>query len=164
MSSPFKYSIVIQDSMISTPKIGCLQWEPVVLKNHKGAQTWLYIETTWASSIIWMLRFPLTDPMEKEMATHSSIFTWRIPGTGEPGGLPSMGSHRVGHAWSNLAAAAATQILTWDVVQALGMWRVPHGILMCRPSWESQPQSFEFFILGWRLKEKTRKHRHPMTV
>ena len=35
--------------------------------------------------------------LEKEMATHSSILTWRIPGTGEPGGLPSMGLHRVGH-------------------------------------------------------------------
>ena len=35
--------------------------------------------------------------LEKEMATHSSILSWRIPGTGEPGGLPSMGSHRVGH-------------------------------------------------------------------
>ena len=40
------------------------------------------------------------------MATHSSVLAWRIPGTGEPGGLPSMGSHRVGHDWSNLAAAA----------------------------------------------------------
>ena len=37
------------------------------------------------------------DPLEKEMATHSSALAWRIPGTGEPGGLPSMGSHRVGH-------------------------------------------------------------------
>ena len=35
--------------------------------------------------------------LEKEMATHSSVFAWRIPGMGEPGGLPSMGSHRVGH-------------------------------------------------------------------
>ena len=43
---------------------------------------------------------------EKEMATHSSVLAWRIPGTGEPGGLPSMGSHRVGHDWSALAAAA----------------------------------------------------------
>ena len=40
------------------------------------------------------------------MATHSSVLAWRIPGTGEPGGLPSMGSHRVGHDWSDLAAAA----------------------------------------------------------
>ena len=41
------------------------------------------------------------------MATHSSVLAWKIPGTGEPGGLPSMGSHRVGHDWGDLAAAAA---------------------------------------------------------
>ena len=41
------------------------------------------------------------------MARHSSTLAWRIPGTGDPGGLPSMGSHRVGHNWSDLAAAAA---------------------------------------------------------
>ena len=44
--------------------------------------------------------------LEKEMATHSSVLAWRNPGTGEPGGLPSMGSHRVGHDRSALAAAA----------------------------------------------------------
>ena len=44
--------------------------------------------------------------LEKEMATHSSVLAWRIPGTGEPGGLPSMGSHRVGHDYSDLAATA----------------------------------------------------------
>ena len=42
------------------------------------------------------------------MATHSNVLAWRIPGTGEPGGLPSMGSHRFGHDWSELAAAAET--------------------------------------------------------
>ena len=41
--------------------------------------------------------------LEKEMATHSSVLAWRIPGMGEPGGLPSMGSHTVGHNWSDLA-------------------------------------------------------------
>ena len=41
------------------------------------------------------------------MATHSSVLAWRIPGTGEPGGLPSMGLHRVRHDRSDLAAAAA---------------------------------------------------------
>ena len=46
--------------------------------------------------------------LEKEMATHSSILAWKIGGTGEPGGLPSVVSHRVGHDWSDLAAAAAT--------------------------------------------------------
>ena len=45
--------------------------------------------------------------LEKEMATHSSVLAWRIPGTGELVGLPSLGSHRVGHDWSDLAAAAA---------------------------------------------------------
>ena len=44
--------------------------------------------------------------LEKEMATHSRVLAWRIRGMGEPGGLPSMGSHRVGHDWSDLAAAA----------------------------------------------------------
>ena len=47
--------------------------------------------------------------LEKEMATYSSVLAWRIPGTGEPGGLPSAGSHRVGHDWSDLAAAAAAK-------------------------------------------------------
>ena len=45
--------------------------------------------------------------VEEEMATHSSVLAWRIPGMEEPGGLPSMGSHRVRHDWSNLAAAKA---------------------------------------------------------
>ena len=45
--------------------------------------------------------------LEKEMATHSSVLAWRIPGTAEPGGLPSLGSHRVRYDLSDLAAAAA---------------------------------------------------------
>ena len=45
--------------------------------------------------------------LEKEMTTHSTVLAWRIPGTAEPGGLPSMGSHRVGHDWSDLAVAVA---------------------------------------------------------
>ena len=52
------------------------------------------------------------DPLEKEMATHSSIFAWRIPWMEEPGGLPFMGSHRVGHEWSDLAAAAAAAAIS----------------------------------------------------
>ena len=50
--------------------------------------------------------------LEKEMATYSNVLAWRIPGTGEPGGLPSMGLHRVGHDWSDLAAAALLQSYT----------------------------------------------------
>ena len=48
--------------------------------------------------------------LEKETATHSSVLAWRIPGTAEPRGLPSLGSHRVGLDWSDLATAAAA---TW---------------------------------------------------
>ena len=60
------------------------------------------------------------------MATHSSVLAWRIPGMGEPGGLPFMGSHRVGHDWSDLAAAAAAtpkakamkaKINKWDYIK-----------------------------------------------
>ena len=49
------------------------------------------MQETWLRSLVW------EDPLEKGMGTHASILAWRIPGTGEPGGLPSMGSHRVGH-------------------------------------------------------------------
>ena len=59
---------------------------------------------TWLSDFTFTFHFYA---LEKEMATHSSILAWRVPGTGEPGGLPSMGSHRIGHDWSDLAAAAA---------------------------------------------------------
>ena len=45
--------------------------------------------------------------LEKEIATHSSVLAWRIPGMAEPGGLPSVGSHRVGYDLSVLAAAAS---------------------------------------------------------
>ena len=45
--------------------------------------------------------------LEKEMATHSSVLAWRIPGTGEPGVLPSMGLHRVRHTWSDLAVSSS---------------------------------------------------------
>ena len=50
--------------------------------------------------------------LEKEMAAHSSVLAWRIPGMREPGGLPSLGSHRIRHDWSNLAEVAAATVLT----------------------------------------------------
>ena len=45
----------------------------------------------------WVQSLGQEDPLEEGMTTHSSVLAWRIPGTGEPGGLPSMGSHRVEH-------------------------------------------------------------------
>ena len=64
-----------------------------------------------AKSRTWLSDFPFTfhfHALEKEMATHSSNLAWRIPGMEEPGVLPSMGSHRVRHDWSDLAASALT--------------------------------------------------------
>ena len=52
------------------------------------------------------------------MATYSNVLAWRIPGTGERGGLPSVGSHRVGHDWGDLAAAAAAASL-WRPTSSL---------------------------------------------
>ena len=51
--------------------------------------------------------------LEKEMTPHSSVLAWRIPGTGEPAGLPSMGSQRVRHDWSDLVAAATVLLVTY---------------------------------------------------
>ena len=71
--------------------------------------------------------------MEKEMATHSSILSWRILWTEEPGGLPSIGSHRVGQNWSDLACmhALEKEMATYSSILA---WRIPgteeHGGLL----------------------------------
>ena len=71
----------------------------------------LRVGHNWATSLSLFSFFPTFTfhfhALEKEMATHSCALAWRIPGTEEPGGLPSMGSHRVGHNWRDLAAAAA---------------------------------------------------------
>ena len=74
----------------------------------KAAVHWVAEGRTWLSDFTFTFHFYA---LEKEMATHSSVLAWRTPGTGEPGGLPSMGSHRVGHDWSDLAAAAAAATL-----------------------------------------------------
>ena len=65
---------------------------------------------TWMSDFTFTFNF---HALEKKMATHSSVLAWRIPGMGEPGGLLSMGSHRVRHDWSDLAAAADLMFLFW---------------------------------------------------
>ena len=70
--------------------------------------------------------------LEKAMAAHSSVLAWRIPGMGEPGGLPFMGSHRVGHDCSDLAAAAAVikygLLLVSVCVGLLHSWDSPTGL------------------------------------
>ena len=72
--------------------VGCSRW---------GLEGW-----TWLSDFTFTFHF---QALEKEMATHSSVLAWRIPGMGKPGWLLSMGLHRVRHDWSNLAVAADLQ-------------------------------------------------------
>ena len=75
----------LQPSCLENPMNGGAWWAAV----HGVAKSW-----TRLSDFPFTFHFPA---LEKEMATHPSVLAWRIPGTGEPGGLPSMGSHRVGH-------------------------------------------------------------------
>ena len=78
------------------------------LENPMDGGAWWAIVHGVAKSQTWLNDFTLTfhfHALEKQMATHSSVLTWRIPGIAEPGGLPSMGSYRVRHDWSDLAAA-----------------------------------------------------------
>ena len=82
----------LQYSCLENPMDGGAWWAAV----HGVAKSW-----AWRSNFT--VTFHL-HALEKEMATYSSVLAWKIPGMGEPGGLISMGSHRVGHDWSDLAA------------------------------------------------------------
>ena len=91
------------------------------LENPMDSGAWWATVHGVVNSRTWLSDFTFTfdfHALEKEMATHSSILAWRIPGTEEPGGLPSMGLHRVGHDWSDLAAAAeaAAAIVISEIV------------------------------------------------
>ena len=99
--------------------------------------------------------------LQKEMATHSSVLAWRIPGMGEPGGLPSMGSHRVRHDWSDLANLHSPHILytfglAKKVTQVLhkNLWKNPNKLF-------DQPTIFilkhkntrEILKFGFRIRQ-----------
>ena len=95
---------------------------------------------TWLSNFTFTFHF---HALEKEMATHSSVLAWRIPGTGEPGGFPSLGSHRVGHDWSDLAAAACQ--LSWGWYLTISSSLVPFSsYLQSFPASGSFPMSLLF--------------------
>ena len=93
---------------------------------------------TWLSNFTFPFHF---HALEEEMATHSSVLALRLPGTGEPGGLPSMGSHRVRHDWSDLAAAAAGFLSRIEKV----VMNVLHVVLaiMHLEKWRTFPQLLE---------------------
>ena len=83
----------LQYSCLENPMDGGAWWAAV----HGVSKSW-----TGLSDFTLTFHFPA---LEKEMATHSSVLAWRIPGTGKPRGLTSVGSHRVWHDWGDLAAA-----------------------------------------------------------
>ena len=85
----------LQYSCLGNPMDGGAWWTTV----HGVAKSW-----TWLSDFTFTFHF---HALEREMATHSGVLAWRIPGTAQPGGLLSMGSHRVRHDWHDLAAAEA---------------------------------------------------------
>ena len=82
----------LQYSCLETPVDRGAWWE-----SHRVGQSWSALACMHA--------------LEKELPTQSSLLAWRIPGTEEPGGLPSVGLYRVGHNWSDLAAAVATSLV-----------------------------------------------------
>ena len=115
----------------SLAKVRRRQWHPTPVllpgKSHGwrslvGCSPWVANSQTRLSDITFTFHF---HALEKEMATHSSILAWRIPGTGEPVGLPSMESNRVRHDWSDLAAAAAK--VNWLEIFAQGLCSLSHN-------------------------------------
>ena len=93
------------------------QWHPTTVLLPGKSHGWRSLEGCspwgrWGSDTTERLHFHFSlHALEKEMATHSSVLAWRIPGTAEPGGLPSMGSHRVRHDWSDLAAVVLNSFI-----------------------------------------------------
>ena len=95
------------------------QWQPTPVlspgKSHGwrglvGCSPWGRLESDTTEWLHFHFSF---HALEKEMATHSSVLAWRIPGTGEPGGLPSMRLHRVGHDWSDLVVVVGFACRNW---------------------------------------------------
>ena len=98
----------LQYSCLEDPMDGGAWWAIV----HGVAKSWKQL-----SNFSFTFHF---HALEKEMATHSSVLAWRIPGTGEPGGLPSLGSHKVGR--SDLAAAAAARVFLVFLISCERYW------------------------------------------
>ena len=110
----------LQYSCLENPMVGGAWWAAV----HGVAKS-----RTWLSDFTFTFHFPA---LEKEMATHSSVLAWRIPGTGEPGGLPSTGLHRVEHDWSDLAAAT-TMLVSGVHVASLYPYILPSCLYLSNP-------------------------------
>ena len=125
----------LQYSCLENPVDGGAWWTAV----HVVAKSW-----TRLSDFTFTFHF---HALEKEMATHSSVLAWRIPGTGKPGGLPSMGSQRVGYDWHDLAAAAHVCVLriSWDPF-SVGL----HSKNICQMNKRENNSIFFIALTVWR--------------
>ena len=135
----------LQYSCLENPMDGGAWWAAV----HGVAKGW-----TWLSNFTFTFHF---HALEKEMATHSSVLAWRIPGTGEPGGLPSIGSRSLGHDWPALAAAAAAAAAAMTENQhilavPLVMWYLL--LIICLHLWWLGSTSCSFYPINiYKFKE-----------
>ena len=141
---------LLQYSCLGNPMDGGAWWAAV----HGVAKSW-----TWLSD------FPFTfhsHTLEKEMATHAIVLFWRIPGTGEPGELSSMGSHRVGHDWSDLAAAAAAEYFMRNAgleeaqagIKIAGEISITSDMQMTPPLWQKVKN---WRVSWWKWKRRVKK-------
>ena len=148
-------------------EIGNVSVLPLIVEQCPGADASLW-DSPWPWQCAARLEKPwisrvFHDSCFSPVATHSSVLAWRIPGTGEPGGLLSMGSHRVGHDWSDLAAAAFPQTTTawWShsprcMCLAAHVWErdgvppVPPKRLTLGPTTPHFHSPYHFFLL-WSL-------------
>ena len=134
----------LQYSCLENPMDGGAWWAAV----HGVAKSW-----TQLSNFTFTFHF---HSLEKEMATHSCaiLLAWRIPGTGEPGGLWSMGLHRVGHDWRDLAAAAVSGffhscLYLWD--SCMLCLTVDHSFSLLYSSLSFEYATVCPSVLGWLI-------------
>ena len=105
--------------------LGASIWDPASLVA-QTVKRLPAVQETWVQSLGW------ENPLEKEMATHSSTLAWKIPRTEEPGRLQSMGSQRVGHNWAT--SVSVSSVLAWRIpgtgepggLPSMGLHRVGH--------------------------------------
>ena len=109
------------------------------------------------------------DPLEKEMATHSSVLAWRIPGTAEPGGLPSMGSHRVTHhhiPWARTHIAPPPPATAGDLrdMGLISGWYQTHPRSQASPRGEGKDSALLSSRDGYPLEPKSGLKRYPVYI
>ena len=146
-ASPRNYSYMsVKTPILDFPREGnCTPLQYSCLENPMDGGAWWAAAHGVAKSWTRPRDFTFTfhfHAFEKKKATHSSVLAWRIPGTGEPGALPSMGSHRVGHDWSDLVVVVDKWFIqtAWkEQTKTEGFYRCPRGEKSLALKWTEFP-------------------------